>query len=49
MEVYYQIGDPDKNTMSEGNEEAATISIAAVNIELPPFWPADKQVWFAQV
>ena len=49
MEVYYHIGDPDENTMSEGSEEAATISIAAVNIKLPPFWPADPQVWFAQV
>lgn len=35
--------------MSEGGEEAAAINIAAVNIKLPPFWPADPQVWFAQV
>ena len=35
--------------MSEGGEEAATSSIAAVNVKLPPFWPAELQVWFAQV
>ena len=35
--------------MSEGNKDAATSSIAAVNIELPPFWPAISRVWFRQV
>ena len=29
--------------------EAQAARIGAVHVKIPPFWPADPQVWFAQV
>lgn len=35
--------------MTDGDEARAEAVISAVNLKLPPFWPADPEVWFAQV
>ena len=45
------MSEEDSAPASSVRAEAASVqvSIAAVNLKLPPFWPADPDVWFAQV
>ena len=52
------IGDPDvlyfiplismATPQPEGTNQLA-VSLATVSVKIPPFWPADPQVWLAQV
>ena len=31
------------------DEASAPALAAAISVKLPPFWPADPEVWFAQI
>ena len=35
--------------MSVTDEAHAAETISAINLKLPPFWPSDPHLWFAQV
>ena len=52
------IGDPNvlylillisMATLQPKGTNQPAISLAAVSVKIPPFWPADPQVWFAQI
>ena len=41
--------EPRPEQAEHRNEPAPTARVASINLKLPPFWPSDPEVWFAQV
>ena len=46
--LYTRMVEPT-DTAEPAAPVAAVPTIAAVSVKLPPFWPQDPEVWFAQV
>ena len=47
-QCFYRVVEPT-DAAEPGVPVAAVPTIAAVSVKLPPFWPQDPEVWFAQV
>ena len=43
------MSDPEGSSTPETVAPALRMDISAVSLKIPPFWPADPEVWFAQV
>ena len=43
------MSDEERVEDASTSTSAATAAMANVSVKLPPFWPSDPEVWFAQV
>ena len=43
------MSDPEGSSTRETVAPTLRMDISAVSLKIPPFWPADPEVWFAQV
>ena len=43
------MSDPEGSSTPEMVAPALRMDISAVSLKIPPFWPADLEVWFPQV
>ena len=43
------MSDDERVALEDSTVAAPTPGVSSVSLKIPPFWPADPQVWFAQV
>ena len=41
--------DPGGSSSLPAAASSAQVDVSALSLKIPPFWPVDPEVWFAQV